>query len=110
MSNNNQFNDTMGDINNRLQDVIEKGNQRRVLIRKENGDTLVNVTLTTAVVGVGVGLIFLSQLVIPLAVIAIAAGVYTRAKIELVREVGDDSQVVTVEKAKNADDSNVDAA
>lgn len=113
MNDNNQFNDTMNDISGRLQDVIENGNKRRVLIRKENGDTLVNVTLTTAVVVVGLGMIFLSQLTILAGIVAIAAGVYTRASIELVREVGENSEVVTVEKRKNADnadDANSNAA
>lgn len=70
----------------RVKELIQEGNVRRLIIRKENGDKLLEVPLTA---GVAVGSIL--TIIWPL-VTALAAmtGLLSRVKIEVIRKDGMD--------------------
>lgn len=70
----------------RVKELIQEGNVRRLIIRKENGDKLLEVPLTA---GVAVGSIL--TVIWPL-VTALAAmtGLLSRVKIEVIRKDGMD--------------------
>ncbi len=108
--NKNQFNDVANDLNSRLQGAIEKGNARRVIVRKANGESLINVTLTTAVIVGAIGMIFLTELTMLVLILSVAAGVYYKAKIEVVSVVEDTDTPNIVTTEKSPDDSDVQSA
>jgi hypothetical protein len=61
--------------------LIEEGNVRRVILRKENGDPLLEIPLTATVAGVGVATIFAPVLV----ALGAMAALLARVKMEVVR-------------------------
>lgn len=72
----------------RVKELIQEGNVRRLIIRKENGDKLLEVPLTAGV-AVGGVLTIIWPLVTALAAMT---GLLTRVKIEVIRKDGmDDS-------------------
>lgn len=77
----------------RVKELIEEGNVRRLIIRNQEGHTLLEIPLTMGAVAGGV-LVFLYPL---LGVVAIGVGLVARIKIEIIREVIDGD---TIEKPK----------
>jgi len=72
----------------RVKELVQEGNVRRLIIRKENGDKLLEVPLTAGV-AVGGVLTIIWPLVTALAAMT---GLLTRVKIEVIRKDGmDDS-------------------
>jgi hypothetical protein len=64
-----------------VKQLIEEGNVRRVIIRKESGEILMEIPLTGTVVGVGVVTIFAPVLV----ALGAMAALLARVKIEVIR-------------------------
>ena len=64
------------DIIEKIKELIQEGNVRRLIIKKENGDLLLEVPLTTGVVAGGI-----VTLVAPI----LAAALLTKVKFEIVR-------------------------
>ena len=75
----------------RVQEIIKEGNVRRLIIRTHDDRVLLDTPLT---VGLGVGGVLAWFGGIPLIVIASIAAAFTRVKIEIVREVTGDNDVV----------------
>lgn len=76
----------------RVKELIQQGNVRRLIIRKSDGDVLMEIPLTTSVVAGSALLVFNPVL----AALGAAAAFITQVKLEVVR-VGD-------EKPKHSDD------
>ncbi|QPM68685.1 DUF4342 domain-containing protein [Atribacter laminatus] len=69
------------DIIEKIKELIQEGNVRRLIIKKENGDLLLEVPLTAGVVAGG-----LVTLVAPvLAALGAMAALLTKVKFEIVR-------------------------
>jgi uncharacterized protein DUF4342 len=79
----------------RVKALIEEGNVRRLIIRKSDGEILMEVPLTASVLAGGAMLVFTPVL----AALGAAAAFLAQAKIEVVR-VG--------EKSKNDDKTKID--
>jgi hypothetical protein len=71
----------------RVKQLIEEGNVRRLIIRKSDGEVLMEVPLTASVLAGGALLVFTPLL----AALGAAAAFLAQAKIEIVR-VGDKSK------------------
>jgi len=69
-------------LNERIKELIREGNVRRLIIRKDNGDKLIEIPLTA---GVAVGSVI--ALIWPvIAAAAAVTGLLTRIKIQVVRK------------------------
>ena len=72
-------------LNERMKELIREGNVRRLIIRKDNGDKLIEIPLTA---GVAVGSVI--ALIWPvIAAAAAVTGLLTRIKIQVVRKWDD---------------------
>lgn len=67
----------------RVKELIQQGNVRRLIVRKKDGEQLLDLPLTGAVVGAGALVIFAG----PLALLATAVAFIAEVKLEVVREV-----------------------
>ena len=83
-----------------IKDIISKGNVRRLIIRSPSGKVLYDTTLTTSV-GLGGAVVLLGGL--PLMVIAGIVAAVSRVKIEVIREVTDDDEVIEGKKKVDID-------
>jgi hypothetical protein len=69
------------DMVERVKELIQEGNVRRLIIKKENGDLLLEVPLTTGVVAGGMITLFAPIL----AALGAMAALLTKVKFEIVR-------------------------
>lgn len=69
----------------RVKELIQEGNVRRLIIRKMNGDLLLEVPLTA---GVAVGAVLTYLLPLLVGVVAVT-GLLTRVKIQVIRDDGE---------------------
>jgi len=81
----------------RVQDIIRQGNVRRLIIRNADDKVLFETSLTLGV-GLGGALALVGGL--PLAVIATIAAAVSRVKVEIVREVDDDTEAPAATEEK----------
>jgi hypothetical protein len=79
----------------KVQELIQKGNVRRLIVKSQDGRVLLDTSLT---VGVGVGGIVGFFGGIPLLLLAGAAALLTKVKIEIVREVGEGDIIESKQK------------
>ncbi|QPC84446.1 DUF4342 domain-containing protein [Phototrophicus methaneseepsis] len=70
----------------RVRELIQQGNVRRLIVRKKDGEALVELPLTPTVVGAGVLTVFAG----PLVIVGAAAAMLAEVKIEVVREAAED--------------------
>lgn len=84
------------DIVERTKEILHAGNIRHVIIKTPDGRTLLDTSLTIAT-GLSIALIFFIPGGLFIAIIAAILAVYTRLKIEIVREVGDSDEVITLD-------------
>ena len=68
----------------KVKEMIAQGNVRRLIVKTQDGRTLIDTSLT---VGVGVGGFFGMIGGIPLAILTTLAMIITKVKVEVVREV-----------------------
>jgi hypothetical protein len=73
-----------------VKNLIQKGNIRSLVVRKSDGTEIVTIPLTGAVVGAGALLVFAA----PLAILGAAVAFLMEVKLEIVRLVEDDEEVV----------------
>lgn len=85
----------------KVKELVQQGNVRRLIIKTHEGRTLIDTSLT---VGVGVGGVLGMIGGIPLAIIATAVAFVTKVKIEIVREVGEDDIIESKQKVEIAVD------
>ena len=72
-------------LSDRVKELIQEGNVRRLIIRKDNGDKLVEIPLTA---GVAVGSIL--TVIWPIIAAAVAmTGLLTRIKVQVIRKRDD---------------------
>ncbi len=78
------------DLVSRVKELIEEGNVRRLIIRKADGDVLMEVPLTASVVVGGAAVVFAPML----AALGALAALVTQLRIEVIRvgEPEDDSK------------------
>ncbi|MDZ4669862.1 MAG: DUF4342 domain-containing protein [Phototrophicales bacterium] len=79
----------------KVQELIQKGNVRRLIVKSQEGRVLLDTPLT---VGVGVGGVVGFFGGIPLLLLAGAAALLTKVKIEVVREVGEGDIIESKQK------------
>ena len=91
-----QTKETFNQIVDQGKSLVEKGNQRHVVVRDESGKKLVDVTGTVAVV-VMVALLLLQPLGGFIIAGSLIYGVVKKLKVELLRNVGDEDTVVEVQ-------------
>ena len=72
----------------RVKELVEQGNVRRLIIRNPENRILMEIPLTYGVVGAAA----LGMFYPILAMLAVFAGLVTRVKIEIVREINDDNE------------------
>jgi len=78
----------------KVRELIEQGNVRRLIVRKSNGEIIVELPLTPTVIGAGAMLVFAPMLT----VLAGLAAYLAEVKIEVVRQ----------EQAADGDDPSLD--
>ncbi len=86
----------------RVQDIIKKGNVRRIVIRNADDRVLLETSLTVGAVAGGV--LVLASL--PLALMATIAAAVARVKVEIIREVVEDDVIEGKKKVEIAVDDN----
>ena len=77
-----------GELVNRVKELIEEGNVRRLIIRKPNDEILLEVPLTAGVAVGGVVTIFAPVL----AALGAMAALLAQVKIQIVRTTGEDEE------------------
>ena len=73
----------------RVKELIEEGNVRRLIIRNPEGKTLIEIPLTIGAVAGGALVVFYPVL----AGLAVIGGLLARIKIEIVREISDGDMI-----------------
>lgn len=86
----------------RGKEIVEMGNERRLVVRRESGEPLIDVSLTVAVAA-AVVFFFLPVSWIWLLVLAVV-GVAMKLRIEVLREVGDGGTIEMKTKNEDAED------
>ncbi|MGB1286515.1 MAG: DUF4342 domain-containing protein [Aggregatilineales bacterium] len=81
------------DLVERVKELMEQGNVRRLVIRRSNGEELMQIPLTASVIAGGAMVVFAPML----AAVGAMAALLAEVKIEIVREIPAD-------KPKNEDD------
>jgi hypothetical protein len=76
--------------------LVEKGNQRHIVIRDAAGKKLIDVSFTVAVV-VAAALFFMQPFSWFVAIGALIYGVATKIKIEVVRNLSDEDTVIEMQ-------------
>lgn len=76
-----------------IKEVIEQGNVRRFVVRKSNDDKLFEVSLTIAV-GVVAAIIIFVPGGFFWTLLAVIAGIIAKLRVEILRELNDDDDVV----------------
>lgn len=84
----------------KVKELIEQGNVRRVIIRDPNDRVLIEIPLTIGVVAGGALAMFYPIL----AAVGALAALVARVKIEVVREASEDDDVVEGKKIDSPDD------
>ena len=72
----------------RVKELIQEGNVRRLILRNPDNRIMLEIPLTVGVVGAAA----LGMFWPVLAALAVIAGLVTRVKIEIVREISDDNE------------------
>jgi hypothetical protein len=90
--------DMLTEITDTAQNLIEQGNRRRVLARADDGRVMFDVPLTYVVAGVAAMLFLLPGWGWIVALAAVGYGFANRIKLELVRELTDDDEVIPGKK------------
>jgi hypothetical protein len=89
----------------RVRELIEEGNVRRLIIRNPEGRTLIEIPLTIGAVAGGALLVWMGPVLAGLAVIG---ALIARVRIEIVREEPDATVQDVKEKVKDAKDKLTD--
>lgn len=85
--------DTVNEVVEQGKDLLQKANTRHIIIRKPDGEKLVDVTFGVAAV-VALLLLWVQPFGIMLAFAGIAYGIYAKLKMEVVRELTSGDNVV----------------
>jgi hypothetical protein len=91
-------------ITDQIKEVIEQGNMRRVIVRKQDNEQLFEVSLTAAVAVAAAILIFVPGGFF-ISLLAVIAGIFAKLRVEILRELRDDDEVVEGEIVNDANDA-----
>src|SRR5689334_20206179 len=91
----NKQNDTVNEVVEQGKELIQKANSRHIIVRKANGEKLIDVTFTVAAVVV-LFLLWIQPFGIFLTIGGIAYGLYSKVKLEIVRELNSGDNVVEI--------------
>jgi len=91
-----QSNEIVTNISEQIQELIAQGNARRVVIRKADGETLFDVTMTVAFAVTAAVLIFVPGGFF-LGLLAVVGSIIARLRVDILREVKDDDKTITGE-------------
>lgn len=92
-----------GQLVDKVKELFEESNARKVIIRNSDGDELLTIPLTLGIVGGGV--LALGPGILPvIAAVGALAAVVNKVKLEVIREVDADA-VVESDDADSADSS-----
>jgi hypothetical protein len=94
--------DTVNEVVEQGKSLIQKANTRHIIIRKQNGEKVVDVTFGVAAV-IALLLLWVQPFGIFLVIAGIAYSFYAKLKLELVHEVGSSNNVVEM-RMPNEDD------
>lgn len=83
------------EIVERTKEILHAGNIRHVIIKNAEGRTLIDSSLTIAV-ALSAALIFFIPGGLFIAILVAVAAVYMRLKIEIVRELTDEDEIITL--------------
>lgn len=95
MSQKSKNNETLNQIAEQARDVVQKGNQRHIVIRKQDGSEVVSFTFTVAAIAVVAMLIF-QPLGTIFAIGALIYGITQKVRVEIVHDVNDDDDTVSL--------------
>lgn len=88
-------NDTLNELADQARTVIEKGNQRHIVIRNANGEQIADLTMTVAV-----AILVAALLLQPLGTLALVGaliyGMVAKVRVEVVRNVKDEDEVIEI--------------
>ena len=90
----NEFEFNGSELNKRIQEIIKEGNIRKIIIRKESGEILLEIPLTAGVAVSGVMTLFIPQL----AAIGAIAALISKVKVEIVRKDQEENEGPPEEK------------
>lgn len=81
--------------------IVQRGNTRHIIVRNSQGEVLFDVTATVAVV-IAVMLLFFGPAGLFLTLLAVGAGIVTKVRVEVVRDLdaGDDTVVIEKDEDK----------
>lgn len=94
-------NTTGEELLDRGKELVQQGNERRIVIRRENDEPLVDVSLTVAAVAAAVFFLFVPGSMFWAAAMAIGA-IALKMRVEVLREIGDGGTIEM--KSKNDDE------
>jgi len=100
-------NNAANDLMEKGRELLEQGNMRRVVIRREDDSTLFEVSLTVAVI-VAVLLLVIGPLGVMIALGSIVYGIATKVRVEVVRELTDGDKVVEIDTGRRDKDKTDD--
>jgi hypothetical protein len=86
-------NDTVNEVVEQGRSLIQKANARHIILRKPNGEKLIDVTFGVAAV-IALLLLWVQPFGIFLAIAGIAYSFYAKLRMEIVREVSSGDNVV----------------
>lgn len=89
----NKQEDTAKEVLEQGKEILTKANKRHIIIRKANGEKLVDVTFTVAVV-VALILLWFQPIGIIIGLAAFAYGYYNKMTVEVLRELGGTDNVI----------------
>jgi hypothetical protein len=85
--------DTVNEVVEQGKSLIQRANTRHIIIRKQNGDKVVDITFGVAAL-IGLLLLWVQPFGIFLAIAGIAYSFYAKYRLEIVHEVGSSNNVV----------------
>lgn len=85
--------DTVNTITDQIKELVEQGNMRRVVLRKPDNEQLFEVSLTVAVAVIAGFVIFMPGGFFFM-MLAIFGGILAKLRVEILRELSDDDDVV----------------
>lgn len=85
--------DTAKEVLEQGKELLNKANKRHIIIRKANGEKLVDVTFVMAIVVVLI-LLWIQPIGIMIGLAAFAYGYYNKMTIEVLRELGGKDNVI----------------
>ena len=94
--------DTIKEVVAQGKELLHKANTRHVIIRKANGDKLVDVTFGIAAV-IGLFLLWFQPFGLILALAGVGYGLYSRFKLEIVRESSSGDNVIEMRLPQDDD-------